>query len=580
MSQPLKKLRSRLAAATDSLSAPCVVLDGANGTELQRQVSDSYKLSDDTHWGFDVLHTQPDVVKNVHKAYVAAGCDILTTNTYSILEAPTYSSDANHSLPDPAHWMDLARRSVKLARQAASECQRADDVAVAFSVGGDIRGRQDVETIDLLLRALQDTPPDLILFETVTMVGENMTMPMVDALISEGHSVWVSFRRCQQGACGIHGQIWGGPEGDRFGRLVKDLEDTGCEAVLINCLPIDRVGDTISWLRDFTDLPLGVYPNLGRAVENGWQYSKDGTGPDTQSFIEHAAQWRHQGASIIGGCCGVGPAEINRLVRDLSSTVNRIESSPIEPPVNRPPLSLQPWSDETGRTLFPLSLPKMRVEPGVFMPTQGSYLIWKHLYRDRIGAGQRCLDIGCGAGILAVQLALNGASEVTAIDIDEASVENTEVNAHRNGVAERVKGLKKDLYLFQPDEAYDVIVASLYQMPTDPGGQLSGHRDVDYWGRNLLDHFITELPSLLKKNGTAYVMQVSMIGAEKTSQLLAANGYRCKVVDFNLYQFNKVFMENLEQINKVESLSDAYHFEFDKDEHVMVMYLLEINHAT
>lgn len=201
------------------------------------------------------------------------------------------------------------------------------------------------------------------------------------------------------------------------------------------------------------------------------------------------------------------------------------------------------------------------------------------MYRERTGKGLRCLDIGCGAGILAVQLALNGASRVTAIDINAASVENTEVNAHRNGVADQVEGLKRDLYLFQPDEPYDVIVASLYQMPTDPSGQLHGHRDVDYWGRNLLDHFIQELPTLLKPTGTAYVMQVSMLGAAKTTQLLAANGYQCRVVDFNLYQFNPVFMDNLPQIKTVESLSDAYHFELDEKEHVMVMYLLEIKHS-
>ena len=40
------------------------------------------------------------------------------------------------------------------------------------------------------------------------------------------------------------------------------------------------------------------------------------------------------------------------------------------------------------------------------------------------------------------------------------------------------------------DETYDLIVASLYQMPVDPYEEPTGHRPLDYWGRNLLDHFL------------------------------------------------------------------------------------------
>ena len=63
-----------------------------------------------------------------------------------------------------------------------------------------------------------------------------------------------------------------------------------------------------------------------------------------------------------------------------------------------------------------------------------------------------------------------------AIDIDEAAVANTLANAFRNGVADRVSGAAVDLYPWVPEERYEVIVASLYQMPVDPGEQVSTHR--------------------------------------------------------------------------------------------------------
>src|SRR6202043_2310526 len=75
------------------------------------------------------------------------------------------------------------------------------------------------------------------------------------------------------------------------------------------------------------------------------------------------------------------------------------------------------WSDDGGRELFPLPFPELTVDEGVVVPNQASLLVWKHLWRERVGAGARCLDIGCGSGIQAVTLALNGATSVDALDI-------------------------------------------------------------------------------------------------------------------------------------------------------------------
>ena len=108
-----------------------------------------------------------------------------------------------------------------------------------------------------------------------------------------------------------------------------------------------------------------------------------------------------------------------------------------------------------------------------------------------------------------------------AIDIDESAVANTLANGFRNGVADRLTGETVDLYQWEPSERFDLIVASLYQMPVDPYEEPSGHRPLDYWGRNLLDHFIRLLPRLLTEDGIAYVMQLSIVGQSQTAQLLA-----------------------------------------------------------
>ena len=557
----------------------CVVIDGAMATELQLLAARDFQLTDSENWGFEALHNAPDTVSEVHQSYLAAGCDIVTTNTYGILDVPAArNSTPNHDCA-PINWIEMARRSISLARSAIHEYQKDDECAVAFSIGGDVVTPDNLTTIKLLLRSFRDSPPDLVLFETLSMMQDDHTREAVAMIIDAGIPVWLSFRRCRDGVCGIHGQLWGGPEGDYFGRLAAEMEQLGVGAILINCLPGHRVSGTLQWLADFTDLPLGVYPNLGRYVTAQWRFDEDICAED---FADMALIWRAEGAQILGGCCGVRPAHIQAMAKALEGTK---PSAPIgqtdlaeQQIQSEQPATIDPWVDSNGRRIFPLPLPDIHCDPGVFAPTQGSYLAWKYLFHNRIGAQQRCLDIGCGSGLLSIQLALNGATEVTAMDIQDAAVANTLTNAFRNGVDDRITGKIADLYTLKPRDKYDTVVMSLYQMPTDPKGKVSGHRPVDYWGRNLLDHCITLLPSLLNDNGIAYIMQISLLGQHESERLLRAAGFRSKILDYSLYQFAPVFLENLPQIERVEQASDAYHFSFGGS-HVMVMYLIEVRRA-
>lgn len=234
--------------------------------------------------------------------------------------------------------------------------------------------------------------------------------------------------------------------------------------------------------------------------------------------------------------------------------------------------------DGGGRSVYPLAFPDIACDQEVFVPTQGSFLLWRHLFTHGIGAGRRCLDIGCGTGLLSVQLALNGATSVLGIDIDPGAVANTKANAFRNGVLDRVASEVLDLYPWVPHERWAVIVASLFQMPVDPFEQTTSHRPVDYWGRNLVDHLLAKLPDALAPGGVAYIMQLSILGRERTDELLAEHGLRGRVADFAFFPFTPIFEERMEQIERVEGQSDAFHLDVG-GERAMVAYLLEITHA-
>ena len=552
----------------------CVILDGAMGSELIK-VHGSDPAESEHLWGLTALRDAPDDVAAVHRSYIDVGCDVVCTNTWGLATALRDGGTRFSEGFEPVHWMDLARRAVALAREAAGSAGRQDDVAIAFSVNGDVDTSDGRETIRLLARSLAEEPPDLILLETLSLVRSS-TYATVEALLETGIPLWLSFRRCRHGVCGVYGEHWGGPEGDAFGRAARRFEEMGVGALAINCIPPDHVAGMLSWLRDFTDMPLGVYPNLGYFSQYGW---REQSGVAGHEYAALAGQWRAEGAQIIGGCCGVRPEHLQAARAALTGTKPghaRPEPKPEENGSGEHLRSATPWTDSRGRVLYPLDVPELTIERGVFVPTQGSFLTWKYLYREGIGAHQRCLDVGCGSGLLTVALALNGAAHVRAIDVDEAAVKNTLTNAFRNGVADRVTGAVRDLYPWVPEERYDVIVASLFQTPIDPFEQTTTHRPLDYWGRNLLDHLIRLLPEALADDGTAYVMQLSIIGYKRTAELLERLGYSARVVDFSFFEFSDLFKGKHEQISRVEAQSDAYHLTFG-DTDVTVAYLLEIS---
>jgi homocysteine S-methyltransferase len=551
----------------------CVILDGGIATQLEELEIPGYELRDEAMWGIWALQNAPREVSRVHRAYAEVGCDVISTDTWGIQSAMN-----GGGLPGMASgdWMELARRGIRLARESVAEIGREDEAAVAFSLHGDIADERGLERLELLARVFEEEPPDLILLETMSLI-QDLTFQGVEALLESGFPVWLSFRRCRHGLCGVFGQHWGGPEGDLFGRAARRFEEMGVQALMVNCIPPDHVDGMLPWLRDFTDLPLGVYPNLGYYTESGWAFDRAIGGPE---YAELAAEWRREGAQLIGGCCGVRPDHIAAARERLEDTKpGRREGSngyvDLTGSTSEAEVPLDTWTDESERSLYPLPMPELLVEPGVFVPTQGSFLIWKHLFANGIGRDRRCLDVGCGTGLLTAQLALNGATSVHAIDIDERAVANTLSNAFRNGVADRVSGEQVDLYPWDPQQRYDVVVASLYQMPNDPIDQLGSHRPLDYWGRSLFDHLLTLLPSLLEPNGRAYVMQLSILSRRETLKQLARHGLRSRVADFAFLELGPGLSDYIEQVGRVEELSDAYHLRFG-EENTMVAYLLEI----
>ena len=300
-----------------------VLLDGGIGSELQEVGYPPRERLGTAHgWGTLALYEAPDLVKEVHRRYVAAGAEVLFTNPWLIHQCPEAEADGRIAAR-PGTWRDKAALGVRLAREAIAEAGRVGECAVAFTMrtidvpradGPGWSTPIDLRRVGEIAVAIQQEPPDLILVETMRDIRADLAFPDYEILLGTGIPVWVAYRRTVGSQCDVDGTPFR-PDGDLFGRAAARLEAMGVGAVLVNCLPPSRVPGVAPWLRGFTRLPLGAYANIGQWRDRQWWW--DGA-PGPAELTATTKEWIEEGMQIVGGCCGVRPAHIAALKAALA----------------------------------------------------------------------------------------------------------------------------------------------------------------------------------------------------------------------------------------------------------------------
>lgn len=312
------------------------IMDGGIGSELQAMgypPAESQTPLNFT-WGSMALYENPDIVKAMHRRYVDADADILLTNTFLFHRCVALEQDGDLDVP-AGTWQEKARLSVRLAREAAAEGGRPDTAVIfcmmiqdgpksewGFNGPSYERGTKDWDgmvTLDYLRElgeALNHDPatrPDAFLVELAPPITDDFAFPHFQTLLDTGIPLWVAYRRTVNGPVGIFGDA-DTPDGDLLGRAAPRLEEMGVGALLVHCLPPEKAHGVAPWLRDYTSLPLGVYPNNGRYDMWKWEWSHTIT---AEEMAEHAKGYASEGMNIIGGCCGTRPEHIAAMAQAL-----------------------------------------------------------------------------------------------------------------------------------------------------------------------------------------------------------------------------------------------------------------------
>ncbi len=285
-----------------------VVLDGGLATALEDQ---GHVLADEL-WSSRLLRDDPEAISMAHTRYLDVGADCITTASYQASCAGFATAGIGR---DEA--TSLLARSTELAREAIDKRKPSSTLSpiVAASIGpyaafladgSEYTGRYEADAGAIKAfhqdrwTVLADSGPDIMACETIPNGMEAELI--LDILEADCQSwAWLSF------CCGDGGHLWDGTPIEEVATLCDRASRVA--AVGVNCTAPRLVPSLIHKIRSTTDLPIIVYPNSGEdydAANRSWR----GSGESWMNAIKASIR---AGATIVGGCCRIGPDRIQRL---------------------------------------------------------------------------------------------------------------------------------------------------------------------------------------------------------------------------------------------------------------------------
>ncbi len=294
---------------------PVLVLDGALATELERRGRDLR----DPLWSAKMLIEAPDLIRQVHRDYFAAGADCAITASYQASVEGFMRRGSSH-----AEALELIRRSVHLAlevrdafwREPANRIGRPRPLVAAsvgpygafLADGSEYRGDYGLSEAELMdfhrprMAALLEASADLLACETIPCFSEARALARLLAEFPNA-SAWFSFSARDEA------HLW---RGEPLAECVAWLDSQPqVVAVGVNCTAPRYLPALIEAARAVTGKPVVVYPNSGEIYDPERRIWSGAS--DAAAFASEARRWHASGARLIGGCCRTTPDHIRSI---------------------------------------------------------------------------------------------------------------------------------------------------------------------------------------------------------------------------------------------------------------------------
>ena len=284
------------------------ILDGGTGRELRFRGVDVPP----TIWSAKALIVAPDVVADIHRDYIAAGAEIITTNSYGVIRSDLAMENVEH------RFAELNTLAGRLARDAANAADRPIRVAGGLpplrgSYRPDLVGTPE-EIIPLYAEQAALLAPyvDLFICETMSSIAEARSA--ATAALSTGKPVWVGFTLHEDRSGRLR-------SGESVADAVRALSDLPLDGVLANCCAPESIAAAMPDLVASGLANVGGYANTFIDIDPNWTLTsgllglRDDLEPDR--YADMVLAWREAGATVIGGCCGTRPAHIAAITAAL-----------------------------------------------------------------------------------------------------------------------------------------------------------------------------------------------------------------------------------------------------------------------
>ncbi len=399
-------------ALRDLLAERILILDGAMGTMVQRYKLEEadYRGAEFADWPSDVKGnndllciTKPEVIREIHGQYIAAGADIIETNTFSA----TTIAMADYGMQEFVPQLNLA--AAKVAREAADACtDRRIFVAGAIgplnrtlSISRDVNdpGARDV-TFEQVVTAYREQVEalvaggvDILLVETIfdTLNSKAALFAISEFFAATGTQLPVMISGT---ITDLSGRTLTGQTVEAF---LNSVSHFPLLSVGLNCaLGPNEMRPYIEELSNKAPFFVSTYPNAGLPDP----LSPTGFPETPESLAPQLREWAEQGwLNIIGGCCGTTPdhiREIAKAVRDfpprtLPERPQTLRLSGLEPFTARPEIPFINIGERTNVTGSP-RFAKLILA--------GDYDTALSVARQQVEAGAQVIDINMDEGML------------------------------------------------------------------------------------------------------------------------------------------------------------------------------------
>lgn len=284
------------------------LLDGGMGQELIRRSPDPVTPL----WGTTVLRDHPDLVRQLHLDFIDAGAEIIALNAYTLTQR-RMARDGDPALFEPLH-----AAACRIAKEAAAQSGRAVKIAGSLPpLNGSYHPDSTPEVEEARAEyaeiiKLQSAAADFFIAETMSSIKE--AQGAIEGAGDTGKTLWVAFTTFDEDGTKLR-------SGEPLAEAVAMAASYDhVEALLVNCARPEAVAASLPLLAK-GGVPYGAYANgftkIAAAYTPGSAVDKleTRTDLDPNAYADFAEIWAQAGATIIGGCCEVGPAHIAELAR-------------------------------------------------------------------------------------------------------------------------------------------------------------------------------------------------------------------------------------------------------------------------